>query len=83
MFDVTSPQTSLYPNLAFNVILDSCALSAQSVENVLTSWDTNGSTDMTAGIGGGTSAGLSSLSAAGTAAYNNLISKGWTITINA
>lgn len=82
-FDVTGTLGQFSPQLAFASTFSNCALTAQSVNNILISWDVNGATGLTAGIDGGTNAGLSSLSAAGTTAYNNLIAKGWTITINA
>lgn len=67
---------------AFNNAFQNCALTAQSVENILVSLDTNGATGITLGISGGTTAGQSSWTAAATTAYNNLIAKGWTITAN-
>jgi len=67
---------------AFNNAFANCALTAQSVENILVSLDTNGATGITLSINGGTTAGQSSWTAAATTAYNNLIAKGWTITAN-
>ena len=57
-----------------------CALTDQSIENILVSLDTNGDTGVTLGINGGTNAGASTWSTAATTAYNNLVTKGWNIT---
>ena len=78
MFDTTG---TLVSN-AFDNAFTNCALTAQSVENILVSLDTNGATGITLGISGGTTVGQSSWTAAATTAYNNLIAKGWTITAN-
>ena len=67
---------------AFHNSLRSCALTAQSIENILTSLDTNGAQNITLHIGGGTNAGKSTWSTAANTAYNNLITKGWTISYN-
>ena len=67
---------------AFDNAFTNCALTAQSVENILVSLDTNGATGITLSISGGTTVGQSSWTAAATTAYNNLIAKGWTITAN-
>jgi hypothetical protein len=68
---------------AFTNAFTNCALTAQSIENILVSLDTNGASNIILGIDGGTNAGQSSWTAAATTAYNNLITKGWTITANA
>ena len=60
-----------------------CALTAQSIEHVLVSLDTNGATGITLGIHGGTNAAKTTWSAAAVTAYDNLIAKGWTIAFNA
>jgi len=67
---------------AFNSTWTNCALTAQSIENILVSLDTNGATGIILSINGGANAGQSSWTAAATTAYNNLIAKGWTITAN-
>jgi hypothetical protein len=78
MFDTTGVLTSG----AFINTFRNCALTAQSIENILVSFDTNGASNITLGINSGTNAGQSSWTAAATTAYNNLIAKGWTITSN-
>ena len=69
--------------VAFNGTWTNCALTAQSIENILVSLDTNGATGITLGIQGGTNANASTWSAAAVTAYDNLIVKGWTISFNA
>tara|TARA_R100000084_G_C4596216_1_gene120880 strand:- start:239 stop:499 length:261 start_codon:yes stop_codon:yes gene_type:complete len=59
-----------------------CALTAQSIENILTSLDTNGAQNITLHLNGGTNAAKSTWSTAANTAYNNLVTKGWTITFN-
>jgi len=78
MFDTTGTLIAS----AFSNAFTDCALTAQSVENILVSLDTNGATGITLGINGGTNAGQASWTTAATTAYNNLIAKGWTITAN-
>ena len=75
MFDSTTATD--YTGAFFN-----CALTAASVENILVSIDTSGVSNGTLGINGGTNAGQSAWTAAATTAYNNLITKGWTISAN-
>lgn len=77
-FDNTGTLTST----AFNLAFTNCALTAQSIENILTSLDTNGSSNITLTIGGGTNAAKSTWSSAATTAYNNLVGKGWNISYN-
>jgi hypothetical protein len=79
MFDTTG---TLFFN-AFRQSWSICALTAQSIENILVSLDTNGASSITLGISGGTNAKKSTWSAAANTAYTNLINKGWTITFNA
>ena len=67
---------------AFNSAWVNCALTAQSIENILTSLDTNGAQNITLGIHGGTNAAKSTWSTATNTAYTNLINKGWTISFN-
>ncbi len=78
MFDTTGTLVST----AFSLAFDGCALTAASIENILVSLDTNGAQSITLGISGGTNAGQSSWTSAATTAYNNLVTKGWTITAN-
>jgi len=67
---------------AFNNSWNNCALTAQSIENILTSLDTNGSQNITLVISGGTNAAKSTWSTAANTAYTNLVNKGWTISFN-
>ena len=60
-----------------------CALTAQSIENILVSLDTNGQSNITLSINGGTNAAKTTWSAAAVTAYDNLVVKGWTISFNA
>jgi hypothetical protein len=75
----------------FNDTWDGCSLTAQSVENILTSIDASGKYATSTGASGGTAladAGIDidyngdPLSAATTAAITSLKSKGWSIFIN-
>jgi hypothetical protein len=79
MFDTTG---TLISN-AFQGAWTNCALTAQSIENILVSLDTNGASNITLGINGGTNAGKTTWSTAAVTAYDNLIVKGWTISFNA
>jgi len=79
MFDTTGALASN----AFNEAFFFCALTAQSIENILVSLDTNGATGITLSIDGGTNAAKTTWSAAAVTAYDNLIVKGWTISFNA
>ena len=79
MFDTTG---TLVAN-AFTNALYGCALTAQSIENILVSLDTNGATGISLGIHGGTSAAKTTWSAAAVTAYDNLVVKGWSISFNA
>lgn len=77
-FDTTATLIST----AFHNSFNGCALTAQSIENILTSLDTNGAQDITLAVQGGTNAAKSTWSTAANTAYTNLINKGWTITYN-
>ena len=79
MFDTTG---TLVSN-AFQGAWTNCALTAQSIENILVSLDTNGASSITLAINGGTNAAKTTWSAAAVTAYDNLIVKGWTISFNA
>jgi len=78
LFDSTG---TLASNAFFNTWIG-CALTAQSIENILTSLDTNGASNISLVISGGTNAAKSTWSSAANTAYNNLVTKGWTITFN-
>jgi hypothetical protein len=79
MFDATG---TLIATAFTNTFLN-CALTATSIENILTSLVTNGQSNITLGLSGGTNAGASTWTANAVTAYNTLISRGWTITRNA
>ena len=78
MFDSTGTLSSSAFNNAFN----GCDLTAQSIENILTSLDTNGATGITLHIGGGSNAAYSTWSSAAQTALTNLQGKSWTVTYN-
>lgn len=78
LFDTTGTLESY----AFEESWQNCALTAQSIENILVSLDTNGASNITLSLSGGTNAGQSTWTAAANTAYTNLINKGWTITFN-
>ena len=84
MFDTTGTLNSF----AFIDSFTTCALSAQSIENILVSLDTNGASNLALGISGGISffvknAGYSTWTTAAQTALANLQGKGWSITYNA
>ena len=78
MFDTTGTLTAN----AFDNAWSGCALTAQSIENILVSLDTNGATGIALGINGGTNAAKTTWSTAANTAYTNLVNKGWTISFN-
>lgn len=65
---------------AFDFAFHNCALTAASIENILTSLVTNGQSNITLRIDGGANAGASTWTANAVTAYNTFISRGWTIT---
>lgn len=71
-----SPCTN-YTNAFYN-----CALTAQSVENILVSIESAGTSNGTLGIDSGTNAAKTTWSSAATTAYNALVGRGWTIAFN-
>ena len=79
LFDSTGTLTST----AFFNTWQNCDLTAQSIENILTSLDTNGAQNISLVISGGQNAAKTTWSTAANTAYNNLVTKGWTITYNA
>ena len=79
MFDTTGTLVAG----AFGGAWLNCALTAQSIENILVSLDTNGATGITLDIDGGTNAAKTTWSTAAVTAYDNLIVKGWAIAFNA
>jgi hypothetical protein len=68
---------------AFSLAFQDCALTATSIENILTSLVTNGQSNITLTLNGGTNAGAATWTTAANTAYATLISRGWTITRNA
>jgi hypothetical protein len=68
---------------AFSSAFLGCALTATSIENILTSLATNGQSNITLGLSGGTNAGASTWTTAANTAYATLLTRGWTITRNA
>jgi hypothetical protein len=76
-------RTQEYNTNAFERTFKNCALSPQSIENILTSLVTGGATNITLSLEGGTNAVASTWTGSAIAAYNTLISRGWTITRNA
>jgi hypothetical protein len=78
MFDTTGTISGL----AFANAFLGCALTAQSIENILVSLDTNGASNITLGIDGGTNAAYSTWSSAAQTALSNLQTKGWTVSYN-
>jgi hypothetical protein len=78
MFDTTGTLVSS----AFTNAWFGCALTAQSIENILVSLDTNGATGITLSIAGPNNAHTSTWSAAANAAWLSLDAKGWDINQN-
>lgn len=60
-----------------------CALTAQSIENILVSINTANTSNGVLSLEGGTNAGASTWTANAVTAYNALVARGWTITRNA
>ena len=79
MFDTTGTLVSG----GFGSAFKNCALTAQSIENILVSLDANGQSNISLHIGGGTNAAKTTWSTAANTAYTNLVNKGWTISYNA
>jgi len=79
MFNTTGSLIST----AFGTAFTGCALTAISIENILTSLVTNGRSNITLDMAGGTNAGASTWTAPALSAYATLVSRGWTITRNA
>lgn len=68
-------------NFFFNAF-NNCALSAQSIENILVSLDTAGVSSGLLSVDGGSNAGKSTWSTAANDAYDNLIARSWAIFYN-
>jgi hypothetical protein len=77
-----------FPVLDFSSVTDAtdawayCALTAQSIENILVALDNGGASNLSTSIGGGTSAAYSTWSSAAQTALSNLQGKGWTVSYN-
>ena len=67
---------------AFNQAFRYCSLSAQSIENILTSLDTNGATGIQLHINDGYNASYSTWSQAAKDALTSLQGKSWTVSYN-
>ena len=78
MFDSTGTLASN----AFFRSFDQCSLTAQSIENILTSLDTNGATGIQLHIDGGSNASYSTWSQAAKDALTSLQGKSWTVSYN-
>jgi len=78
MFDSTGTLASN----AFIRAFQNCALTAQSIENILTSLVTNGATGITLEITGGTNAAYSTWSSAAQTALTTLQSRSWNVIYN-
>jgi hypothetical protein len=65
---------------AFLNAFTTCALTATSIENILTSLVTNGQSNITLSLEGGSNAGATTWTTAANTAYATLITRGWTIT---
>lgn len=79
MFDKTGNFSSTNN---FSFAWNNCALTAQSIENILISLDTNGDTGIPLTISGGTNASYSTWSQAAKDALTSLQGKSWTVTYN-
>ncbi len=71
------------PATNFTNAFAGCALTAQSIENIIVSINTSNRSNGTLGLSGGTNAAKSTWTTAANTAYNALVSRGWTITFNA
>lgn len=78
MFNTTGPLIGA----AFNNAFANCALTPESIENILVSLDANGASNIELALDGGTNAAKPNWTNAANTAYDNLIAKGWTISFN-
>jgi len=78
MFDITGQLRGD----AFDDAFTDCALTPESIENILVSLDTNGASNIELVMDGGTNAAKTDWTDAANTAFDNLISKGWTISFN-
>ncbi len=70
------------PATNFSNAFTNCALSAQSIENILVSIDAAGQSNGTLGLSGGTNAAESTWTVSANTAKSNLVGKGWSIATN-
>jgi uncharacterized protein (DUF1810 family) len=83
---LTTFPANMFNNTASTRFLDAfigCALTAQSIENILVSINTANTSNGNLSLQGGTNAGASTWTANAVTAYNALVARGWTITRNA
>ena len=78
MFDTTGT----FGTNAFQNSFNGCALTSQSIGNILSSLDTNGQSNNTLTISGGTNAFSYDWGSDAWNGFYNLVSKGWTISYN-
>ena len=78
MFDTIGSLSSL----AFTDAFANCSLSSNSISNILVSLDTNGQSNNALSISGVNNAGMYSWFSPAWDGFNNLVSKGWTISKN-
>lgn len=67
---------------ALNGTFEGCALSAQSIRNILESLVNNGSQNVTLSLNGGTNAAKSTWDSVTKRKYNTLVRRGWNISFN-
>lgn len=83
---ITLSELSLSSSYYNDIRFTGCALSAQSVENILVAADAGSPATLSTGsninLSGGTSSGAGALTAAAAAARTSLIAKGCTVTLN-
>ena len=75
----------MFNNVVTNHFQDAfvnCALTAQSIENILVSINVGNTSNGRLGIGGGSNAAKTTWSTAANTAFNLLVARGWTITYN-
>ena len=85
-FALTTFPANMFDNTAngsFGQAWLNCALTAQSIENILVSLVASGATSKPLAINGGANAGKSTWSPAAVTAYDTLITRSWTIAFNA
>ena len=82
---LTTFPANMFNNVVTNHFQDAfvnCALTAQSIENILVSINVGNTSNGRLGIGGGSNAAKTTWSTAANTAFNLLVARGWTITYN-